>query len=78
VFNDVGPKQKLAEKARLLSTSGLPIAETDIVHRASHIFGLNVGKSSAEANNGKDKLAAEAIEGLCRLVKEGCSRRAPS
>ena len=35
------------------SPSGLPIAERDIVHRVSHIFGMNVGNSAAEVNNAR-------------------------
>jgi chromosome partitioning protein len=63
VFNDVAPKEKAVEKARaILFNSGVPIAETQVMHRAAHVTGMNMGKSAAEVKGGTD--AARDIAAL--------------
>ena len=76
-FNDVGPRERHVEKAReFLFSSGVPIAETQITHRASHISGMNAGKSAAEVNGGKDTAAAEEIDALWAEVKAAAQKAA--
>ena len=70
VVNDVGPRERAAETAReFLFSVGVPIAETQIVHRISHIAAMTLGKSAAEVNKGKDKAAKDEIEALWQEVK---------
>ena len=70
VFNDVGPRETVVDKARaLLFNQGVPIANTQIVHRTSHITSMTVGKSAAEINSGKDSAAVEETEKLWSEVK---------
>jgi chromosome partitioning protein len=72
VVNDVGPRERAAETARdFLFSVGVPIAETQIVHRISHIAAMTVGKSAAEVNKGKDKAATNEIDALWKEVKAG-------
>jgi chromosome partitioning protein len=68
VFNDVGAKEKAAEKARaLLFNNDVPIAETEVKHRAAHVTGMNKGKSGAEVKGGHD--AARDIADLWAEIK---------
>ena len=77
VFNDVGPKERVVDKARqLLFNSDVPMAETAIVHRVSHITGMNAGKTAAEINNGRDTAAAKDIEDLWREVRSAATKAA--
>lgn len=77
VLNDVSPREKVAEAAReFLFTHDLPIAETQIAHRVSHITGMTVGKSAAEVNGGRDKAAADEIDALWREVKAAATKAA--
>ena len=70
VVNDVGPRERAAETAReFLFSVGVPIAETQIVHRISHVAAMTLGKSAAEVNKGKDKAAKDEIEALWQEVK---------
>jgi chromosome partitioning protein len=70
VFNDVGRNERVVDKAReVLFNNKIPIAEKPIVHRVSHITGMNAGKTAAEVNNGKDAAAADEIEKLWQEVK---------
>jgi chromosome partitioning protein len=74
VFNDVGPKEHVAKKARQdLFSKDLPFAKADIVHRVSHITGMNAGKTAAEVNGGKDKQAAGEIDSLWNDVKKAAA-----
>lgn len=77
VVNDAGPKERVADKAReSLLSFGVPILDTVIVHRVSHITAMTVGKSAAEVNNGRDKSAAEEIDALWREVKAAATKAA--
>jgi hypothetical protein len=77
VFNDVGPRERVVEKAReLLVSFDVPIAATAITHRASHITGMTVGKSAAEVNGGRDAAAAEEIDALWREIKAAATKAA--
>jgi chromosome partitioning protein len=79
VINDVGPTEKVAEKIRQDLFSGDlrdHIAEADIVHRVSHIKGMNAGKSAAEVDGGRDKQAAKDIENLWKQVKAAAIKAA--
>lgn len=71
VFNDVLDRdERIADKAReALFSSGVPLAETVVHHRASFILGLNAGKSAAEVNKGKDTKAADEIDRLWKEVR---------
>jgi chromosome partitioning protein len=76
-FNDVGVQERVVEKAReVLSTNDIPIADTQIVHRVSHITGMNAGKSAAEVNGGRDTKAAEEIDRLWQEVKAAATKAA--
>jgi chromosome partitioning protein len=77
VANDVGPKEKVVESTRaFLLNYGVPIADTHIVHRVSHITAMTVGKSAAEVNNGKDDKAAAEIDALWAEVKAAATKAA--
>ena len=77
VVNDAGPKERVADKAReSLLSFGVPILNTVIVHRVSHITAMTVGKSAAEVNNGRDKAAAEEVDALWREVKAAALKAA--
>jgi chromosome partitioning protein len=77
VFNDVGPKEKVVDKAReVLFNFEVPIAKTEIVHRTSHIVSMTVGKSAAEVNNGRDEKASAEIEALWQEVKAAATKAA--
>jgi chromosome partitioning protein len=70
VFNDVGAREKPVETARAaLFRAKVPIANTQIVHRVSHITSMTVGKSAAEVNSGRDTNARDEIERLWQEVK---------
>ena len=72
VFNDCEPAKRgqpdqLTAKGRgYLLANGVPIADTQIAHRVSHIHGLNLGKSAAEM---RDKAASDEINALWREIK---------
>jgi cellulose biosynthesis protein BcsQ len=77
VFNDVGAREKIVDKARaLLFSASVPIADTQIVHRVSHITSMTVGKSAAEVNGGKDTAARDEIERLWQEVKAAATKAA--
>jgi chromosome partitioning protein len=77
VFNDVGPKEKVAASARqFLFSHKVPIATTEIVHRVSHITGMTVGKTAAEVNSGKDEKATNEIDRLWAEVKAAAIKAA--
>lgn len=70
VFNDVGPREVVVDKARaMLFNQKVPIADTQIVHRSSHITSMTVGKSAAEVDGGKDAKAAAEIDALWQEIK---------
>lgn len=70
VLNDVEPRWKETQKTRAyLADSDVPVAQTAIAHRASHVAGMTVGKSAAEVNRGKDDKAVEEIDALWAEVK---------
>lgn len=75
VLNDVEPRWKETQKTRAyLEESEVPVAQTAIAHRSSHVAGMTVGKSAAELNKGKDEKAAEEIEGLWQEIKAGAKK----
>ena len=75
VFNEVGPRERIVDKAReLLFSADVPILDTAVVRRTSHITGMTVGKSAAEVNSGKDTAAAEEIDALWREVKAAANK----
>jgi chromosome partitioning protein len=66
VFNDVAPKEKAVEKARaILFNNEVPIADTQVMHRAAHVTGMNIGKSGAEVRG-----AVEAARDIADLWAE--------
>lgn len=69
VINDVGAGEKaVVEAARqFLFNHHVPIADTQIIHRVSHMAGMTRGRTAAEI--GKDKKAAEEIDDLWSEVK---------
>ena len=68
VFNDVGPKEKIVDKAReFLFTHDVLMADTAIVHRAAHINAMTVGKSAVEVAS--DDKAAKEIDALWAEIK---------
>ena len=70
VLNDVEPRWKETKKTRsYLEDSDVPVAETAIAHRASHVSGMTVGKSAAEINSGRDEKAVEEIDALWLEIK---------
>jgi chromosome partitioning protein len=76
VLNDV-PTAKLAETARsLLTAQRVPVAKSQISHRPSHIAALAAGKSAAEINKGRDKVAATEIDALWLEVKAAAAKAA--
>lgn len=52
----------------------MPIAETVVYRRPSHIVGMGVGKSAAEVNGGKDKEAQAQIDALWLEVKSAAQK----
>jgi chromosome partitioning protein len=77
VLNDVNARERLADKARdAMGKQGVPLADTHIAHRVSHVQGMTVGKSAAEVNGGKDTAAAEEIDALWREVKSAAQKAA--
>jgi len=78
VINDVGQHDgRVVDAAReALAKMGIPLAETELAHRVSHIQAMTVGKSAAEVNKGKDKLAAEEIDRLWQEVKVAATKAA--
>ena len=75
VFNEVGPRERIVDKARaLLFSADVPILDTAVVRRTSHITGMTVGKSAAEVNGGKDTAAAKEIDALWREVKAAANK----
>ena len=68
VFNDVGPKEKIVDKAReFLFTHDVLMLDTAIVHRTAHINAMTVGKSAAEVAS--DDKAAKEIDALWAEIK---------
>jgi chromosome partitioning protein len=78
VVNDAGASElKVVESARdFLLNYDVPIADTVIVHRVSHITAMTVGKSASEVNNGKDAKAAAEIDALWGEVKVAATKAA--
>jgi chromosome partitioning protein len=77
VFNEVQSRERIIEKAReMLFNVKVPIANTAISRRASHITGMAAGKSAAEVNGGRDAAAAEEIDALWREVKSAAIKGA--
>jgi chromosome partitioning protein len=75
MFNEVGARERIAEKAReFLASVDVPLLNTDITRRTSHITGMTVGKSAAEVNGGRDAAAAAEIDALWREVKAAANR----
>jgi chromosome partitioning protein len=72
VFNDIvsSDHKRVAEARKFLENEGLPVAKQQITHRSSHISAMNVGKTAAEVNSGRDKDAAEEIDALWAEVKK--------
>ena len=66
VFNDIAANEKAAEKARsILFYNHIPICETEIQHRATHVTAMNMGKSAAEIKIDKGaKSAAQNVSAL--------------
>lgn len=65
VLNDVTRTDRTIETTRAVLTSGnVPVAETVMHHRVSHVKGFAVGKTAAEVNGGRDKDAAAEIDAL--------------
>lgn len=76
-FNEVNPRERMIAKGReVLGNLGIPVLNTAIARRASHITGMAAGKSAAEVNNGRDTAAAEEIDALWREVKAAATRAA--
>ena len=74
VFNDVAPKERVVEEARrALFNHGVPIAETKITHRTSHVSSMTVGKTAAEVNKGKDTAATAEIDSLWQEIKKAAA-----
>ena len=72
VFNDIVSTDhvRVAEARKFLSAEKLPVANQQITHRGSHISAMNVGKTAAEVNSGRDKAAIEEIDALWAEVKK--------
>jgi chromosome partitioning protein len=72
VFNDIvsSDHRRVSESRLFLEREGLALAKQQITHRSSHISAMNVGKSAAEVNGGRDKEATEEIEALWAEVKK--------
>lgn len=70
-LSDVGAgDKKVAQAARtFLLNANVPIAQTQVNHRVSHVAGMTVGKVAAEVNGGRDRLAAAEISALWREIK---------
>jgi chromosome partitioning protein len=76
VLNDV-PSAKFAETSRsLLTAQRVPVAKAQVSHRPSHIAALAAGKTAAEINGGRDKLAASEVEALWLEVKAAAIKAA--
>lgn len=76
VINDVGPYEaKIVDSSRnTLLNKNIPVAATVIRHRPSHIAGMTVGKSGAEVDRGKDKLAIADLDALWLEVKAAADK----
>jgi chromosome partitioning protein len=74
VFNDCAPKERVVEEARrALFNHGVPIAESKISHRTSHVNSMTVGKTASEVNKGKDTVAAAEIDALWQELKKAAA-----
>jgi chromosome partitioning protein len=79
VFNDVGKNEATVNAARqFLFNVDVPVANTQIIHRVSHINAMSVGKSAAEVrtSKGRDDAAIDEIDKLWREVIIGASAAA--
>lgn len=76
VINDVGAneKQLVAAARKGLAELKVPIADTEIRHRMSHITAMTVGKTAAEINGGRDKEASKDIAALWEEVKAAATK----
>lgn len=72
LFSDITPTDRLrvAEARKFLASEKLTVADTQLSHRASHISAMNVGKTAAEVNGGRDKEAIAEIEALWTEIKK--------
>lgn len=78
VVNDVvHTDTKFVDSARAtLAKAKVPVCETIIGHRGSHIAAATVGKTAAEVNSGKDSKAVEEIEALWSEVRKAATKAA--
>lgn len=75
VLNDVEARWKTSQAAQdFLKASKVPVAETMIAHRASHVASMTVGKTAAEVNKGRDQAAAAEIDALWAEVKAAAQK----
>ena len=76
VINDVGAGEKAVVDAarQFLFNHHVPIADTHIIHRVSHMAGMTRGKTAAEI--GKDKKAVDEIEALWSEIKAAALKAA--
>ena len=69
--------QRFAKSAReALAYHRVPVSETQVTHRSAHIQGMTVGKSAAEVNGGRDKMASAEIENLWLEIKGAAQKAA--
>lgn len=77
VLNDVESRWKTSQAAQdFLKASKVPVADTMVAHRASHVASMTVGKTAAEVNRGKDQAAAGEIDALWVEVKSAAQKAA--
>jgi chromosome partitioning protein len=71
ILNDVG-RDRLSKEARsTLEANGVPVAETEVAHRVSHVTAMSSGRTAAE---GRDAAAGEEIDRLWSEVKIAAQR----
>jgi chromosome partitioning protein len=74
VLNEVMPRgpnridKRADEAASALISAGQPLAKTRLSHRVSYSDAMNVGKTAAELDRGRDKTASAEIDALFREV----------
>jgi chromosome partitioning protein len=71
ILNDVG-RDRLSKEARAtLEANDVPVADTEVAHRVSHVTAMSSGKTAAES---RDTAATEEIDRLWSEVKTAAQR----
>ena len=73
VLNDCGRDRLPKEVRATLETNDVPVADTEVAHRVSHVTAMMAGKTAAEA---RDSTASAEIDALWSEVKAAAQKSA--